>query len=198
MAPRRSSSSSSSGDNNATVQVNGRIIRKRIHVRVEHVVPSRCREDFLSRRAEHERLKKDAKEKGGASASTLQNTQAAAYSFLLQHCPGCMLMLTKRVSWLRWLVKAAALVHMQWSAPRSPRSRTSDARSPLKLMCELRALAVKLHVPALRFAPTCHSLIRAIPPQCRTDHARIRHVAAHQSHLSPLQSGWTNTTCGGL
>lgn len=46
--------------------MNGRIIRKRIHVRVEHVVPSRCREDFLSRRADHERLKKEAKENGGA------------------------------------------------------------------------------------------------------------------------------------
>jgi large subunit ribosomal protein L21e len=47
------------------MQVNGRIIRKRIHVRVEHVAPSRCREDFLKRRAEHETLKKSAKESGG-------------------------------------------------------------------------------------------------------------------------------------
>jgi ribosomal protein L21E len=48
------------------MQVNGRIIRKRIHVRVEHIVPSRCREDFLKRRTEHEILKKEAKAKGGA------------------------------------------------------------------------------------------------------------------------------------
>jgi hypothetical protein len=48
-----------------SVQVNGRIMRKRIHVRVEHIVPSRCREDFLKRRTEHEALKKDAKAKGG-------------------------------------------------------------------------------------------------------------------------------------
>jgi hypothetical protein len=49
-----------------SVQVNGRIMRKRIHVRVEHIVPSRCREDFLKRRTEHENLKKEAKAKGGA------------------------------------------------------------------------------------------------------------------------------------
>jgi hypothetical protein len=47
------------------VQVNGRIIKKRIHVRVEHVRPSRCREDFLLRRTKNEELKKDAKAKGG-------------------------------------------------------------------------------------------------------------------------------------
>lgn len=35
-------------------------------MRVEHVVPSRCREDFLERRAKHEELKKDAKEQGSA------------------------------------------------------------------------------------------------------------------------------------
>lgn len=51
--------------------MNGRIIKKRIHVRVEHVVPSRCREDFLKRRATHEELKKDAKEQGSASFAGL-------------------------------------------------------------------------------------------------------------------------------
>jgi large subunit ribosomal protein L21e len=52
------------------VQVNGRIIKKRIHVRVEHVRPSRCREDFLLRRAKNEELKKDAKAKGGELCTT--------------------------------------------------------------------------------------------------------------------------------
>ncbi|XP_065838480.1 large ribosomal subunit protein eL21-like [Oscarella lobularis] len=41
-----------------------RIINKRINVRVEHVRQSRCREDFLRRVKENERLKKEAKEKG--------------------------------------------------------------------------------------------------------------------------------------
>ena len=45
--------------------MNGRYIRKRIHVRVEHVQPSRCREDFLRRRELNDRIKHEAKERGG-------------------------------------------------------------------------------------------------------------------------------------
>jgi hypothetical protein len=45
--------------------VNGRIIRKRIHVRIEHIQPSRCREDFLRRRETNDRIKHEAKVKGG-------------------------------------------------------------------------------------------------------------------------------------
>lgn len=48
------------------MQVNGRIIKKRIHVRVEHVAPSRCREDFLKRRAANETAKQEAKAAGSA------------------------------------------------------------------------------------------------------------------------------------
>lgn len=47
------------------LQVNGRIIRKRLHVRIEHVQPSRCREDFLRRRETNDRIKHEAKVKGG-------------------------------------------------------------------------------------------------------------------------------------
>jgi len=42
----------------------GRILAKRINVRVEHVKHSRCRQDFLDRVAENERKKKAAKEAG--------------------------------------------------------------------------------------------------------------------------------------
>ncbi len=49
-------------------QVNGRIINKRIHVRVEHVTPSRCKEEFLRRRKENDAAKHAAKEAGGARA----------------------------------------------------------------------------------------------------------------------------------
>eukprot|EP00889_Picochlorum_renovo_P005766 jgi/Picre1/32796/NNA_008127.t1 len=35
-------------------QVNGRYIKKRIHVRVEHVKPSRCHEAFLRRCKEND------------------------------------------------------------------------------------------------------------------------------------------------
>ena len=44
-------------------RVRGRIIPKRISVRVEHVNHSKCREDFLKRVKENERLRKEAKEK---------------------------------------------------------------------------------------------------------------------------------------
>lgn len=42
-------------------QVGNRIIRKRIHVRVEHVVPSRCQEDFRLRIKKNDQLKAEAK-----------------------------------------------------------------------------------------------------------------------------------------
>ena len=41
-----------------------RIIQKRINVRIEHVMHSRCREDFLRRVKENEKKKQVAKEKG--------------------------------------------------------------------------------------------------------------------------------------
>eukprot|EP01023_Acetabularia_acetabulum_P003260 TRINITY_DN1137_c0_g2_i1.p2 TRINITY_DN1137_c0_g2~~TRINITY_DN1137_c0_g2_i1.p2 ORF type:complete len:167 (-),score=31.15 TRINITY_DN1137_c0_g2_i1:150-650(-) len=45
-------------------KVGHRIMRKRIHVRIEHIKPSRCKEGFLKRRAENEKLKADANAKG--------------------------------------------------------------------------------------------------------------------------------------
>ncbi|GBG68957.1 hypothetical protein CBR_g3656 [Chara braunii] len=45
-------------------QVGNRIIRKRIHVRIEHVHPSRCREEFLLRVKKNDELKAEAKAKG--------------------------------------------------------------------------------------------------------------------------------------
>lgn len=44
-------------------RVRGNIIAKRINVRIEHVNHSKCREDFLKRVKENERLRKEAKEK---------------------------------------------------------------------------------------------------------------------------------------
>ena len=38
-------------------QVNGRYIKKRVHFRVEHVQPSRCREEFLRRCKENDAKK---------------------------------------------------------------------------------------------------------------------------------------------
>merc|ERR1711964_414676 len=43
----------------------GRIVQKRIHVRVEHVVKSRCREEFLNRVKANDAAKIEAKKTGG-------------------------------------------------------------------------------------------------------------------------------------
>ncbi|ELR11349.1 ribosomal protein L21e, putative [Acanthamoeba castellanii str. Neff] len=45
-------------------QVRNKIIKKRIHVRIEHIQPSRCREDFLKRVKANDLAKKEAKAKG--------------------------------------------------------------------------------------------------------------------------------------
>ena len=45
-------------------RVRGKILAKRINVRIEHIQHSKCREDFLRRVKENERLLKEAKEKG--------------------------------------------------------------------------------------------------------------------------------------
>jgi len=45
-------------------QVGNRIIRKRIHVRVEHVMPSRCTEEFKLRKKNNDKLKAEAKARG--------------------------------------------------------------------------------------------------------------------------------------
>ncbi|CAM9673961.1 unnamed protein product, partial [Scytosiphon promiscuus] len=47
--------------------VNGRIISKQIHVRVEHVSPSKCRDEMKRRVKENEAVKKAAREGGGQS-----------------------------------------------------------------------------------------------------------------------------------
>eukprot|EP00922_Rhytidocystis_sp_ex-Travisia-forbesii_P000263 GHVS01000406.1.p1 GENE.GHVS01000406.1~~GHVS01000406.1.p1 ORF type:complete len:162 (+),score=28.64 GHVS01000406.1:103-588(+) len=44
--------------------VGNRTMLKRIHVRIEHVRKSRCREDFLRRKKENTQLRKEAKERG--------------------------------------------------------------------------------------------------------------------------------------
>ena len=53
------------------MQLNGRIIPKRIHVRVEHVRPSRCKEEFLKRSKENDEIKHEAKQRGGKSLPDL-------------------------------------------------------------------------------------------------------------------------------
>jgi large subunit ribosomal protein L21e len=45
-------------------QVGNRVIAKRIHVRIEHVVPSRCKEEFLTRTQANDEAKRAAKAAG--------------------------------------------------------------------------------------------------------------------------------------
>ena len=45
-------------------QIGGRIARKRIHVRIEHVQHSKCRDDFLNRVKDNEKAKALAKKTG--------------------------------------------------------------------------------------------------------------------------------------
>ena len=45
-------------------QVGGRVIRKRLHIRYEHVQHSRCREDFLARRKANDEAHAAAKKAG--------------------------------------------------------------------------------------------------------------------------------------
>jgi hypothetical protein len=68
-------------------QVNGRIIRKRLHVRIEHVQPSRCREDFLRRRETNDRIKHEAKVKGGEKRWALR---CSGVVFCFKHSAGCL------------------------------------------------------------------------------------------------------------
>lgn len=44
-------------------RVRGKIIPKRINLRIEHVKHSKCRQDFLNRVKQNEKLRKEAKEK---------------------------------------------------------------------------------------------------------------------------------------
>ncbi|WIA19237.1 hypothetical protein OEZ86_005601 [Tetradesmus obliquus] len=65
--------------------VNGRIIRKRLHVRIEHVQPSRCREDFLRRRETNDRIKHEAKVKGEKPPSTKRLPKGPRDGFTLEN-----------------------------------------------------------------------------------------------------------------
>ena len=44
--------------------VNGRIIEKRIHVRIEHIRPSKCQKEILSRKVSNEAAKVEARKTG--------------------------------------------------------------------------------------------------------------------------------------
>ena len=47
-----------------TKVVGNRQLRKRLHVRIEHIKPSRCQEEFKNRVADNEKTKAEAKKTG--------------------------------------------------------------------------------------------------------------------------------------
>ncbi|CAN1320894.1 60S ribosomal protein L21-1 [Linum perenne] len=47
-----------------TYKVRGKILKKRIHVRIEHVLPSRCTEELALRKKKNDELKAAAKARG--------------------------------------------------------------------------------------------------------------------------------------
>jgi len=57
--------------------VNGRIMHKRINVRIEHVQHSKCRDDFLSRVKKNEATKKAIKQAGKEGVKVNLKRQAA-------------------------------------------------------------------------------------------------------------------------
>ena len=65
------------------VQVGNRIIRKRIHVRVEHVQPSRCAEEFKLRKIKNDELKREAKARG-EKISTKRQPQGPKPGFMVE------------------------------------------------------------------------------------------------------------------
>uniref|UniRef100_A0A1B6HSB4 Large ribosomal subunit protein eL21 n=2 Tax=Proconiini TaxID=565685 RepID=A0A1B6HSB4_9HEMI len=56
-------------------RVRGKIIPKRINIRIEHVNHSKCREDFMVRVKENEKKRKEAKEKGVTAVLKRQPAQ---------------------------------------------------------------------------------------------------------------------------
>ena len=59
-------------------QVNGRIINKHLNVRVEHVVPSKCKNDLIARVQKNEAAKKEAKASGNKVTLKRQPVQPKA------------------------------------------------------------------------------------------------------------------------
>lgn len=70
-------------DLDAAFQVGNRIVKKRIHVRVEHVQPSRCNEDFKMRKIHNDKLKAEAKARG-EKISTKRQPEGPKPGFMVE------------------------------------------------------------------------------------------------------------------
>jgi large subunit ribosomal protein L21e len=83
-------------------QIKGRIISKRIHVRVEHVKQSRCIEEFKNRVARNEKAKSDAKRTGSESPARFR---LPAYQCISAAVPGSQV----TASWRRLALRRRVL-----------------------------------------------------------------------------------------
>ena len=63
--------------------VRNKVLAKRLHVRIEHLKKSRCREDFLKRIKENDRLKREAK-KAGKKISTKRTIEVPKGSQIVE------------------------------------------------------------------------------------------------------------------
>lgn len=61
-------------------RVNTRIVPKRIHVRVEHISHSKCRQDFINRVKKNETLKREARKEKSNQSSNARLFQPTFYS----------------------------------------------------------------------------------------------------------------------
>ncbi|KAH7280421.1 hypothetical protein KP509_37G066500 [Ceratopteris richardii] len=59
------------------------MVKKRIHVRIEHVQPSRCREDFIERVKRNDLLKAEAKARN-EKISTKRQPEGPKPGFIVQ------------------------------------------------------------------------------------------------------------------
>ena len=66
-------------------QIGGRIARKRIHVRIEHVQHSRCREDFIARREANDKAHHEAKLAGKKAVTKREVTGKPRAGFTLEN-----------------------------------------------------------------------------------------------------------------
>ena len=67
--------------------VNGRIIEKRIHVRIEHVRPSKCQAEIKRRKQENEAKKKEVRDGKAAKVSLKRMPGQPKAGYILEH-PG--------------------------------------------------------------------------------------------------------------
>lgn len=102
-------------------QVKGKILAKRINVRIEHIKHSKSRDSFLQRVKENERKKKEAKEKGiwvqlKRQVMFLLGSQSFFRRLLNSWSSSCMQCISIRAVWDVWCLSRTALCWVKIAA----------------------------------------------------------------------------------